>query len=310
MSNDDEFSSIYGANIAWFCTDSIAKAFITGSLYNMKCSQELLQALLSTECFAYLKRVLFQLLLMIKTAQFDSVHRSVMFEGYLTKSLHFSRFLDALYFEIRNMPKDRLLFILAKWLQETKYSIRKFLKHRVSSFFSDINTSESQYSQGSKFEQFLERSLVLLKRLEQKDINWDFREEFVSELHTFVWEAGFKSSDPLSHLFFYDYRGPNNYFGSLTSPNLRNDVVVSIYNSSGVISDVKAASHILDTRVISTDEWFQKFIEEVANGEVVEDLLPRFALAVYQLLFCGFVIRSRRRENTFEKAALAWATMQ
>lgn len=303
MANDDKFASLWGENLAWFCTDGLAKDFILGKDYNSKKGHQIILEIISAEQECYMNIVLFRILhLVVSTpGKLDLV----LFEGLLRRSLQYSDFLDKVYKEIRNIPIESFLSFLALWLENSKNAITQWKKLHCMSVMvpPDMNMTLVQRSSLSNFIKFVERSLVLLRSIEDKDSAWDFREDFISELHTYCWTDDIDFNASLSYLFRVNLDGDVEF---ISKP--RTEIASAIFDSTGVLSDVQAAIYVFDMRVITTDDWFQRFVEEVANGEIIEHLLQRFALAVYQLQFCGYVVRSQRRDDAFEKAAMAWAT--
>jgi hypothetical protein len=304
MWNDHVFTSLWGENIAWFCTDGLAREFVLGKDYNDKKGHQIISDLISAEQECHMKILLFRMLHFVLSE--SDKKDSVLFEGLLRRSfsVQYSDFLEKIYDKIRHIPIESFLSFLSIWLQQTKTLISQSQRlHCMSTFVPHIKTALSQHSSLSSFIKFVERSLVLLKSLEEKDSVWDFREEFISELHTYCWKDDNDLTPTLRYLFSVNLK-VGDKFGSKP----RTEIASAIFDSTGILSDVYAALYVFDMRVITTDDWFQRFVEEVANGEIIEHLLQRFALAVYQLLFCGYVVRSQRRGDAFEKAAMAWAT--
>jgi hypothetical protein len=307
MANDHAFASLWSANITWFCSDGLAREFVLGKEYSNKRCHQIVLDLMSAEQESYMKRLLFRMLLVVIST--SGLKDSVLFEGLLRRSIQYSDFLEKIYNEIRKKPIESFLSFVALWLEDIQSVNTQFQKpHCISIFFPFVNTTMRQQSSLSSLIKFVERSLVLLQSLEEQNSSaWDFREDFISELHSLVWKEDFDFNSSLRHLFCVDHK-VDDKFGSSSYPKPRTEIASAIADSTGILSDVYAAFYVFDVRVISTDGWFQRFVEEVANGELIEQLLQRFALAVYQLLLCGYVVRSQRRDDAFEKAAMALAT--
>jgi transposase len=67
----------------------------------------------------------------------------------------------------------------------------------------------------------------------------------------------------------------------------------------------------MDNRIISLNDWFENFTERILTytnrSATTKELFQRFAFSLYQLMYCGFIIRSRRKQDAFEKAVMVWA---
>lgn len=79
--------------------------------------------------------------------------------------------------------------------------------------------------------------------------------------------------------------------------------------------DLSVAFHIIHGRVILMNSWFEQFAKKILRyaeeGVTSKELLQRFAFAVYQLMYFGLIVRSRRNckdDDAFEKAAMVWTS--
>jgi len=83
--------------------------------------------------------------------------------------------------------------------------------------------------------------------------------------------------------------------------------------------DVGIIFQAMDSRVISTIDWFESFTHNIIttsksheasnlSQKTIDTLFKRFVFGVYQLMLCGFVARSKRRDDSFEKIAMVWCT--
>jgi hypothetical protein len=169
---------------------------------------------------------------------------------------------------------------------------------------------------------FFDQSVVLIDKVSEDGIEWDLREWMVEELCKILCGQSFQGHNKteLSSIVFL---GNNEQTMSCTSSihtQPRRDLALAITRSDAnrgnngdeFTCDVKIAFSVFDSRLIPAEEWFRRFTEslpsEKKKGVDTADLVHRFAFCLYQLMFCGLVIRSSRNENVFEKTALVWAS--
>jgi len=175
-----------------------------------------------------------------------------------------------------------------------------------------------------KLVEFLKDSLTLLDTLQNEnsvaeDTQLDFRESLVEKLHTIFWDETVNWADePFSQLSTYGIGKDNDCASYLSSQTVepRRMIASAISTPESVNDDrsfdISVAFNLLDARVISSKYWFERFTETISDYSTdtvsTEGLLQRFAFAVYQLMYCGFLVKSRRRDDAFEKAAMVWAS--
>jgi len=70
------------------------------------------------------------------------------------------------------------------------------------------------------------------------------------------------------------------------------------------VADTNIAISVFSCQLIVFDEWFHQFASKVSRKT---DLCERFTFAIYQLILCGFIVRSRRQKHVFEKASSVWS---
>eukprot|EP00979_Chaetoceros_neogracilis_P007989 scaffold1744_cov237-Chaetoceros_neogracile.AAC.1 len=264
---------------------------------------------------------------------------------YINKSVEYSMLLENIYDKVRTAPLKDLIIVLSQWYSAARMpttieggpgktkDLSSFLhadstRPRISSKSEESGTrilpdeSADQNDQISKLSDFLRDSICLLAALlEQDDTNQDilhdFRESLVEGLHGFLWDQ--KTSDsPFAQFFTFgvaENDDPAHYLPSLTvEPRRSMASAISMPESlDGDCSfDLSVAFHIMHGRVILVNTWFEQFTEKVLCYEeedvATEEILHRFAFAVYQLMHCGFIVRSRRKDDAFEKAAMIWAS--
>ena len=266
-------------------------------------------------------------------------HSLMMTMGhYINKSAEYSLLLEKIYDEIRTVPLKDLIIMLSQWYCATRIPMNveggPEKTMNLSSFLhtdaTSINTSTPderavENDKTAKLSEFLRNSICLLAALqEQLDVNQDivhdFRESLVEDLHGFLWEqetSWLKS--PFAQYFTFgiaENDDPAHYLPSLSvEPRRSMASAISMPESlnDDCSFDLSVAFHIMDGRVILVNSWFEQFEEKVLcyeeEGVVASGaILQRFAFAVYQLMYCGFIVRSRRKDDAFEKAAMIWAS--
>jgi len=103
---------------------------------------------------------------------------------------------------------------------------------------------------------------------------------------------------------------------SITSFGYLEGTGTSVANGKELISDVGIVYRALNTRIVAAVDWFEMFVDAVSfdviclpeEGNDNDILQRRFEFAVYQLIFCGLVSRSRRKD-CFEKSTMTWCSV-
>lgn len=76
-------------------------------------------------------------------------------------------------------------------------------------------------------------------------------------------------------------------------------------------SDLCLAFQLMENRYIGTDDWYQSFAAQAiaqSDGRNSLTLWQRFVFAVYQMIHCGWIVRTSRSADMFEKVAMVWTS--
>lgn len=333
--DDKEFMKKFDKHLTWFMVDYHSRKRITSkmqdrSLLRDDSGQHLTRYENSKEMVDSINIIFGQRFLVSLIANILSVvHEHLLFnnkgrsmfqdkhvnmiEAFLTKSNHYRQVLEKLFDFIRSSSIQDVILFLSKLIEVSQEHIRRIdIDIKQSSITKDVTDVLS----------FLQSSIILFDKV-TKDFEWDLREWTVEELSKIF---SYQNTNgvggpiqPVSHSVFYGSNERVEYFASSLCTMPRHDIATAIGNPDvdnvdRLSLDLKVTFNAFDSRVIEVEEWFRRFIENHTGKGIEEEStsnqLQRFAFCVYQLILCGLVVRSRRSENVFEKAALVWATVK
>lgn len=340
-SSDDTSSFLrrFGINLAWFCADSDARKWVFGKknefhnssdlLQSMKQSFDLLRYRLALCNFASVVRKC------ILTADTDNKDNTspddvlfIMLHHSIGKSRHYKVLLEKLYDKVRKDSIRNLTEMLVHCynaVQEVTISTdSRDLTSYLPADDSEKNTIPLETNRVKQLSEFLKNTIVSLEMLRTNNHNQEviarhFREALVEKLHSILWDETSAWSDTtFSRLITFGVEDSDDHTSFLSSQTVepRRLIASSISSPRSLDNDrsfdISITLHALDTRIISTSYWFGQFAEKMSlysvNYVSKEELLQRFAFAVYQLMYCGFAVRSRRKNDLFEKGAMVWAS--
>eukprot|EP00551_Chaetoceros_affinis_P011536 CAMPEP_0203685734 /NCGR_PEP_ID=MMETSP0090-20130426/48697_1 /ASSEMBLY_ACC=CAM_ASM_001088 /TAXON_ID=426623 /ORGANISM="Chaetoceros affinis, Strain CCMP159" /LENGTH=364 /DNA_ID=CAMNT_0050554939 /DNA_START=751 /DNA_END=1841 /DNA_ORIENTATION=- len=241
-------------------------------------------------------------------------------QAYLVRSDRYIILLEHTFEFIRKASKKELVELFGIFSERSNAHLSRHNRILEVSGVCREKDDGSSYSRRMMMAQsFFNESIVLIENATD-DINWDLREWLVEEICTILWRQPFHGENrmPLSSIVcFGNHERVLSYISSVyTKP--RRDLASAIADPTfgrGVhdmcASDVRLAFIAFDSRVIAVDEWFRRFIDSLPSSDkdkrnaATDNLMQRFAFCLYQLVFCGLIIRSTRRKgNIFEKSAL------
>jgi len=249
-------------------------------------------------------------------------------ESCITMSIEFKDTLKNILESFRSVALSDLLGIFLEWMVEVDRHLDKYRTTNVSDVlcshiggdYATDDHSKDAFKEIVNLRRFLSESIVLAGALIEvpidKDIVYiekDFRESLVARFETTFGEVPFSScavfgrNQKTDLVSFSDsfLAEPRRFIAtSITSPKALEDSV------HAHAADVQAAFKCFDTRIISKDDWFQLFVTYFPNfktNTLSNELLQRFAFAVYELVLCGLISRSGNRVDSFEKRAMVWA---
>lgn len=340
LAEDSSFLSRFGINLAWFCADSDARKWIFGKNHEFRDSFHLLESMQSSFGFMRYNLMLcafiriLGLWILDNNGNEDECENSVSIDQHhsIGRSKYLKVLLAKVYDKIRSEPISNLtaLFVTCyKSVQDAtkavdSSSLRSFLP--ICAGGSDLDSMLPLDAYAKALTEMLENSIFSLEMLsinaaDQEAVIRHFRESLVETLHGILWNQAndWSGSNSFSRLITFGIQDGNDEQSFLSSMTVepRRLVASSISSPYSLNSDrsfdMSVAFRALDTRVISTNYWFGQFTEKVSfyseDDLSKEELLQRFAFAVYQLMYCGFVVRSHRKTDSFEKGAMVWASI-
>ena len=259
-------------------------------------------------------------------------------ESYLMKSSEYALAIRHHIFRVcREGTILELLNLFSKWIQVTKTHIEDFssvdLSDHLGSIFWEekelpLNMSRfvtSNDKQEKLLLQFLQESIILLDNLnnsrdnDEDKIEDAFRQYLVVKLKEFFWDI---SSDwdklSISPFMAFGHHAIDLEICLMQSLEVQPRKWISSALSNVTHGNEELDQHSIDTaaafktfdcRVISTRDWFDRFYAQIDfdDSDDEKTLFVRFASSVYQLMYCGLVGPSNRRDNHFEKQAIVFA---
>jgi len=255
-------------------------------------------------------------------------------EPCLTLSFEYREAVRKIFVMLRRASLSDIANTIALWIREVGYNLED--RSHTSFFFDPFNSSKHRDWSADKYRRDPAERLIMFLRLlneciilidaiddASEDMDQQLREYFVSKFDRIFRRI---SSDwnmtPLSSFSALRRNvspGGTSFEASLNAEP-RRCVAAAITNRSNTVTssvagyeleDAAKVFDIMDCRIIETSEWFMRFSTLVSEASYSCQgivLLQRFAFAVYQLVHCGLVVRSRRREDAFEKVAMVWCS--
>ena len=338
MAQDTLFLSRYGVNLAWFCADSAARKLIFGKRNEFENSLDILMSI---------NKSLHALRYRVALCEFADVARTrimgvdhtndnnnnsgghtstfVMLRHFLGQSKEFKNFLEKLYSKVRKEPLGDLRNVFIQSYVEVQRFARSTETGDLGNYF-DLRSGILDCNEVDQLLAFFKVQIFNLEMLRmeskiQPDVIRHVRETIVKDLHNMLWEEetkklhGDKSTALLVTFGIGNASEDKSFLASqLVEP--RHLIASSISCPQTVDDDrsfdMSVAYNAFNTRIISRNFYFEQFADKVSSytTEMVskEELLQRFAFAVYQLMYCGFVVRSRRKNDSFEKGAMVFTS--
>lgn len=267
-----------------------------------------------------------------------------MLGHFADQSRKYSLFLEMVYNAIRDLPLQYLMNALSRSYRVAYTSYRQSLSSGRISGWNLIHTKSSKqcnnahsididttgdripFLKAKEFAQLLRTNIYLLRELQLQpqgektlDIIYDFRESLVEQLHSYFWETDHREwlrlpLVPLMSCGVVENDSCISNFAHAAAIEHRTHVACAISSpiclEDDRAFDISVVFHVMDTRIISLHCWFEQFTERILSytdgSATSKELFQRFAFAVYQLIFCGYVVRSRRKADAFEKSAMVW----
>ncbi len=239
----------------------------------------------------------------------------LMTEAYFTQSEQYKLLIEKLFEFIRNTSKQEITMLFDIFIQVANDHLSNLNDCRINRCIPpkecDGNiTSEKMMHIVS----FFDSTTIFLDQV-PNDMLWDLREWIVEEICNIL---SYRTTAPLSGATYYGRLDRIKAFTTSISTRPRHDLASALGNpyndeADNLILEMQVAFTVFDSRVIQIEEWFRRFAErripDSKERDSKAEMLQSFAFCVYQLILCGLVVRSRRVENGFEKAALVWASL-
>ena len=336
----EDFMKSCGMNALWYCSDERARNLIlSDSKVNLNSRKEVMQELLIVkEDFQFWSTVChllnFVRLFIGKRKGSSSVYaKSILTIGHcVNRSNEFVFILEQFYDQIRQLPIGDLIVLIATCIKQVKSStsINEAEKYKALNQIDSLDCNQTWLDELTLH--FKSHLCLLATALEEnkdernadsnKDFLHDLRESLIEGLHKSFWKGekkqSFRSDNFLSFSFCKLKENPllTTYLTS-EKIQLRRNMASSISLPKSLDDDqafdLCLVFKTMDSRIKSINEWFEQYIERVFSyvreGDSIDkqDLIHRFTFALYQLIYTGFLVKSRRRDNACEKAAMCWA---
>lgn len=240
----------------------------------------------------------------------------LMTGAYFTQSEQYKLLIEKLFEFIRNAPKQEITKLFDIFIQVANDHLSSLNDCQIN---RDIQPKECDGNITSEkmihIVSFFDSTIIFLDQV-PNDMLWDLREWIVEEICSLL---SYRTTAPLSGATYYGRLDRIKAFATSISTRPRHDLASALGNpdndeADDLILDMQVAFNVFDSRVIQIEEWFRRFTERrILDSKEKRDskagMLQSFAFCVYQLILCGLVVRSRRVENGFEKAALVWASL-
>ncbi len=241
-------------------------------------------------------------------------------EEYLLRSDRFKSICEVTLKNMQSASKQELITLFGSLIDITE----SFLAAEDKQEFFVSSTNERKKSQLSSMKgvtdvaNFFHQCIVLLDCVDS-DIEWDLRQWIAEKFCTLLFYQLFqrrRSELTLSPILSFGFQQSNGIDGKIINATPRRELALTLAkptrNDISFTLDVKIAFNVFNSRIITLEEWFRRFTEYLTQVEknspnAITIRVQRFAFSLYQLMFCGLVIRSRRKDNVFEKGALVWA---
>jgi len=336
------FISHFGRRVAWFCVaqtprEQRIKRVLTKSNANVNA-----KVLLETLQTAVEERNLLSLISnfvdiarrRISNLRMESDQKKPFgvynnAERCITMSIDYKDTLESIFESFRTVALSDLLSLFLEWMAQAdqhidicrRTDVSAVLCSHIGGDYANIDHLRDAFEGIESLRVFLTESIVLIGALIEAQIDKtigniekDFRESLVARFEvtfrriTFSSCAVFGKNQKTELDPFFDslFAEPRRFISStIASPKALEH---GVHEHA---ADVQAAFKCFDTRIISKDDWFQLFVTNFPDFEekaLTNELLQRFAFAVYELVLCGLISRSGGRDS-FEKKAMVWAAL-
>lgn len=339
---NESFMHHFGRRVAWFCVaqtprEQRIKRLLTKSSENVnaKVLLETLQTAVEERSFLSLISKFVDIARRrISLIRIESDQKKKLFGVYnnsercITMSTEYKETMKNIFESFRSVTLSDLLTLFLEWMAEVdqhintcrSIDVNAVLCSHIGGEYMNIDHLRGAFVGIESLRRFLTESIILIGAVIEAQIDKnvgniekDFRESLVAKFEFIFRRIPFSSCAVFGNhrrelvpLFDSLFAEPRRFIAStIASPKALED---GVHEHA---ADVQAAFKCFNTRIISKDDWFQLFVTHFPDFEektLTNELLQRFAFAVYELVLCGLISRSRGQDS-FEKKAMVWAAL-
>lgn len=310
LAKDETFLRLYRFHFAWFVVDVYGREQILDK---------------GTEVAKSFGRD--KLLKSIDSSYYDVCHQ-IIINQFATTNRHRTALdndietldINNIYSNIRDAPFSKLIDLVLSWIANIKFHCRASSLTFVGNHLRNggiILIENSSNPSLNELSFILKQLLVVMTavldgQMLMPEMQHDFREYFVATLHPFIWSIYTKAKGPIFIAEYFNFQMERIRFSveprrMIASSILKPPKGKSKFDAHS--QDTSVLSTCFETRFVSLDSLYQIFIDASNLDSDDGALMKRFALAAYQMMYCGFITRSCRREDFFEKVAMAWTSI-
>ena len=312
LAKDETFLRMYRFHLAWFVVDVYGRERILnkGDEVAMSCGRDKLLKTIDSSYDDICHQIIIN--------QFATTNRRTM---TLNDDIETSD-IEYVYSKIRDAPLSQLIDLVLSWIANVNVHCKANSLTFVGNHLRNgdiILTKNSSNLSLVKFCNVLKQLLVVITAVQDgqvltPEMHHDFREHIVATLHPFIWAINTKAKCPLSIADYFICKIERIHFSVEPRRMIASSILMPPEGKSkldALSQDTGVLAICFETRFVSLDSLYQMFIDASNPDADADDgvMMKRFALAAYQMIYCGFITRSRRREDSFEKVAMAWTSI-
>mmetsp|Transcript_28304 Transcript_28304/g.43367 ORF Transcript_28304/g.43367 Transcript_28304/m.43367 type:complete len:679 (+) Transcript_28304:356-2392(+) len=312
LAKDETFLRMYRFHLAWFVVDVYGRERILnkGDEVAMSCGRDKLLKTIDSSYDDICHQIIMN--------QFATTNRRTM---TLNDDIETSD-IEYVYSKIRDAPLSQLIDLVLSWIANVNVHCKANSLTFVGNHLRNgdiILTKNSSNLSLVKFCNVLKQLLVVITAVQDgqvltPEMHHDFREHIVATLHPFIWAINTKAKCPLSIADYFICKIERIQFSVEPRRMIASSILMPPEGKSkldALSQDTGVLAICFETRFVSLDSLYQMFIDASNPDADADDgvMMKRFALAAYQMIYCGFITRSRRREDSFEKVAMAWTSI-
>eukprot|EP01083_Nonionella_stella_P071252 191267_1 len=310
LAKDETFLRMYQYHLAWFIVDVYGREMILkkGAKVAKSSGREKLLEIIDSSYDDVCHQIIIN--------QFASTNRRTM---TLNDDIGTSD-IEHIYSKIRDAPLPRLIDLVLSWIANVNVHCKANSLTFVGNHLRNgdiILTENSTNLSLVKFCNILKQLLVVITAVQDgqvptEEMQHDFREYIVTTLHPFIWAINTKAKCPLSIADYFICKTERIQFSVEPRRMIASSILVPPEGKSKIevlSQDTSVLAICFQTRFVLFDSLYHMFIDASNPDSDDGAMMKRFALAAYQMIYCGFITRSFRRKGSFEKVAMAWTSI-